>query len=231
MKVLASVYRSRRPPGSESRPQETPQDPIATKEGWGWGGSERKGQGYLVDPQSRLRVCFRQAAARGAGRPRPPAPFRPRGHGRVRTCFLIGTSKKFRGAPMTTGPFPVLTALPESASGLEENDEEPRPKARTHAGAGTVPPPPPPSSTHDPYGSSYGTPRLGKRRERRVRGPGTLGHTPAHVDLARAPPPDRDFEKCHEGASDDRTPGAEATCRKGGSRVGRQLPLAHAAPK
>lgn len=46
----ASVYISRRPHGRESRPPETPRDPIATKEGRG--GGKRKKRGYLVDPRS-----------------------------------------------------------------------------------------------------------------------------------------------------------------------------------
>lgn len=83
----ASVYRSLRTPGSESRPPETPRDPIATKEGRR-GGGKRKGRGYLVDPpppKSPSRACLGQAAARGEGpgQARPPTASLTTSHARA----------------------------------------------------------------------------------------------------------------------------------------------------
>lgn len=65
----ASVYRSRRPPGSESRPPETPQDPIATEEGRGGGPRERDGAIWSTPEAPSKERAAEQAAARGAGRP------------------------------------------------------------------------------------------------------------------------------------------------------------------
>lgn len=135
----ASVYRSRQPPGSESRPPETPRDPIATKEGRGGGGQE-KGTGLSGRPpkpvvksvpRNRRQQEEERAGPSTASLTISPARARP-----GQTHFRIGTWKEFRGAPTTTvspeGPGHGVgvgrqnsLALPESAPGLWKNDEEP----------------------------------------------------------------------------------------------------------